>query len=110
MINSSTVEWINPQGSMEAVLTESSSSSWISILLILFILGAGGFVAWIFLRMSHHPFVPAYPQRNDAISTTSGVRYCANYGMQMSPQAMFCPQCSAKKQSQPTITHSFKEE
>ena len=97
-INSSTVEWINPQGPMEAILTESSGSSWISILLILLILGAGGIVAWIFLRKSRHPFTPAYQPGYDSTTTTLGVRYCANCGSQMPPQAMFCPQCGAQRQ------------
>jgi hypothetical protein len=97
-INSSTIEWINPPGPMEAILTESSGFHWVSVILILLILGTGGFVAWIFLRKSHHPFAPAYQPGSDSTSTAIGVRYCANCGKQMPSQAMFCPHCGAQRQ------------
>ena len=93
-INSSTVEWINPIGTMEAVLTEGSSFNWLWLLFIFLVLGGGFAAYWFIFRISPTTTVPGISSPGGK-SQPGSLRYCAECGTQMHAESKFCPNCGA---------------
>jgi hypothetical protein len=74
------VQWVNPSGRMEAVLTEKSRFNlglWLFILVLVAGIGGGG---WYVLQ-----------QRNQQAAAPT--RFCIHCGHSLGPQAQFCPNC-----------------
>ena len=75
------VQWINPSGRMEAVLTEKSRFNvglWLLILALVAGISGGGWYVW--------------QQRNQRMAAIPA-RFCIHCGLSLGPQARFCPNC-----------------
>lgn len=77
-LNSSSVEWVNPTGPMEATLTEKGGFPGAFWLVMLGVAIAGG--SWYMWR-----------QRGQTVGA------CGNCGAWLSTDAEFCPQCGRKR-------------
>lgn len=85
-VKSGQVQWVNPSGRVEAVITAKSGFNFFTILIIGFVLIAivAGF--WFYRQKSDQPQTPEPP-----LATTSA--FCPNCGAQLPPQGKFCPTC-----------------
>jgi len=97
-VNSSTVEWINTTGRMEAELTEASGFNWLWLLFILIVIGGGFAAYWFIFRKSPGTTSPVFTSPVQAAQPGS-LRYCAECGTQMQAGAKFCPNCGATQQT-----------
>jgi hypothetical protein len=85
VLDRGSVQWVDPSGRMEAVLTEKSRfriGLWLLIIALVAGIGGGGWYVW--------------QQQNQ--QTAAPTRFCINCGHSLGPQAQFCPSCG---QSQP---------
>jgi len=74
------VQWVNPSGRMEAVLTEKSRfrvGLWLLIIALVAGIGGGGWYVW--------------QQQNQ--QTAAPARFCIHCGHPLGAQAQFCPSC-----------------
>jgi hypothetical protein len=79
VLDRGTVQWVNPSGRLEAVLTEKGGFN-IAGLLIVFVFGgaiAGAFFYWR--------------------SQQQSVKHCRNCGTRLNHQAKFCPKCGQQQ-------------
>ncbi|MBE2221284.1 MAG: zinc ribbon domain-containing protein [Anaerolineae bacterium] len=88
-VKSGQVQWVNPSGRVEAVLTAKRGFSFVTILIIGLVLVAivAGF--WFYWQKSNQQKTPASP-------VSSAPAFCPNCGTQLPPQGKFCPTCGNK--------------
>jgi hypothetical protein len=83
-IDKGTVQWVNANGRMEAVLTEKSGSGLGMLLIGLLLAGSMGGAGWYFWKQRQQTPVQMQP---------TAMAFCAHCGTTLSPQAKFCPNC-----------------
>lgn len=81
-IDNNTVQWTNPAGRMEAVLTEKGRFSLGTLLLVLVLVAGVGGGGWFFWQKK---------------SPAATAVFCVTCGQPMAPQAQFCPKCGQKR-------------
>jgi len=87
-INPGEVQWINPGGRVEAVLTEKSRLGFSTLLVVLLLLGGAGIGFWFYRQKARKSQFSTYPQSS---------AFCVDCGAQLSPRAKFCPKCGHKQ-------------
>lgn len=86
-LNRGTVQWVNPRGRVEAVLTEKSGSGLGSLLLFGLLLAGVGGAGWYFWKQ----------RQQTQLQMQSALTFCANCGTPLNPQAKFCPNCGQQQ-------------
>lgn len=87
-LKSGQVQWVNPAGRVEAVLTAKSSFSFVTILIIVLVLAVIGIGLGFYLRKNNQP------QTSTQASTTA---FCTSCGDQLPSHGKFCPTCGNKR-------------
>jgi hypothetical protein len=81
-IKKGTVQWTNPSGRVEAVLTAKGGFSLVYLLeVVVLVIGLGG-LGWFLMHFRG--------QQQTAV-------FCGTCGQSMAPQAQFCPKCGQKR-------------
>lgn len=81
VLDRGSVQWVDPSGRMEAVLTEKSRfriGLWLFILALVAGISGGGWYVW--------------QQRNQRMAAIPA-RFCIHCGLSLGPRARFCPNC-----------------
>ncbi len=78
-LDDSSVQWINPNGQMEAVLTEKNHFNWVWLLIIAVTIAIIGGGSWYWRQQQ--------PQQY----------FCKQCNTAMAAQAQFCPRCGQKR-------------
>ncbi|MBM4425285.1 MAG: zinc ribbon domain-containing protein [Chloroflexi bacterium] len=101
-----TVTWVNPAGTMEAILTEAPRYGWlpyalIGVGIVLVIVSGIGIAGALLIK----PRAPAIPRAVETIPVTSTPAptpppppgtFCPQCGARLSDEAVFCPNCGSK--------------
>jgi hypothetical protein len=97
-MDSHTITWVNPTGTMEAVLTEAPAyPAWLPYALV----GAGGVLLVVaaigVIRMRGQASRVGSPLPVISAQAVNSTQFCSNCGAALPAESMFCPTCGKKR-------------
>lgn len=87
-LNAETVQWVNPGGTLEAVLTEKSRFGVVHILVIVILMAVVAGVGYYFWRQG---------KSTEPHLEQTQASFCIGCGKPLNPEAKFCPYCGQKQ-------------